>query len=178
VKIGTPANYYVRVGSEAWSAPADEAARYAGTYEVDLNRLVVVTFVDDLTAFGPPWTDAALPPPDEGLTDPALVRLATLLGGRYVVTPNDALAGRAERFERPWGRPESRASVVFYVSAAEFAGLRDDLEALWDVAGNLHSTARRDDLRDRPVVRFLEERVLTPEWLSPPDAAAIGRGAG
>jgi hypothetical protein len=175
VKIGTPANYFVRVASEAWSAPPDEAARHAGTYEIDLNRLLVVTFVDDVSRFGPPWSDAPLPPPEQELTDPALVRLATLLGGRYVVTPNDALAGRAERFERPWGSPESRAAVVFYVTTGQFAELRADLEALWDVAGNVHSTARRDDLADRPVLRLIEERVLTSEWLTPNDAAAIGR---
>jgi hypothetical protein len=178
VKIGTPANYYVRVSSEAWSGPADEAARHAGTYEIDLNRLVVVSFVDDVSRFGPPWTDAALPPPEQDLTDPALVRLAALLGGRYVVTPHDALAGRTERFERPWGPPESRGAVVFYVTTGQFAELRADLEALWDVAGNVQSTARRDELTDRPVLRLIEERVLTPEWLSPVDARAIGRTAG
>jgi hypothetical protein len=177
MKIGTPANYYVRVGSEAWSASPDEAARYDGTYEVDLNQLVVVTFVDDVSRFGPPWTGAPLPPPEQELTDPQLNRLAALLGGRYVVTPNDALAGRTERFERPWGRPESRDGTVFYVTSAQFAELRADLEALWEVAGNVHSGARRDDLRDRPVLRLIEDRVLVAPWLSAQDAAAIGRGS-
>jgi hypothetical protein len=176
MKIGTPVNYYVRVGSEAWSAAPEDAARYAGTYEVDLNRLVVITFVDDVSEFGPPWTDAPLPPPEQELTDPGQIRLATLLGGRYVVTPNDALAGGADRFEKPWGRPRSRDGIVFYVTAAQFAELRADLESLWDLAGNVHSTARRDELLDRPVIQFIEDRVLVPQWLFPDDAAAIGRG--
>lgn len=39
----------------------------------------------------------------------------------------------------------------------------------------MHSGARRDDLRDRPVLRLLEERVLVSPWLTPREAAAIGR---
>ena len=166
MKIGTPANYYVRVGSDAWTEPEDEAPKYAGTYEVDLNQLLTVTFVDDVAHFGPPWSDAALPPEDEELTDPGQVRLATLLSGRYVVTPHDALAGRTERTQRP---------VVFYVTTAEFAELRADLEDLGDEAGSVHSGLRRDDLREHPVLRLLEERVLMEPWLSAPDAELIGR---
>jgi hypothetical protein len=176
MKLGNPPNYYyVRVSSDAWSLPLEEASLYDGTYRVDLNRVLKVTFVDGLSRFGPPWTAGALPAPGAELRDPALVRLNTLLNGRYVVTPNDALAGRAERFDWPWGEPGERYVVVFYVSTQTFTELRDDLEALLDVAGNVHSTASRDDLLDHPVIQFIEDHVLTSTWLRPIDARTIGR---
>jgi hypothetical protein len=118
VKIGNPANYFVRVSSRAWEGDEREAAPYAGTYTVDLNSVVTVAFVDDVAGFGPPWTADALPPAGTRLHDPALARLATLLGSAYVVTPNDALAGRTETFVRPWGASDRRQGLVLTSRAA------------------------------------------------------------
>ncbi|WP_229071608.1 hypothetical protein [Actinoplanes sp. DH11] len=175
MKLGFPPNYYVRVSSRTWSLPPDEATPYDGTWTVDLNRVVGVAFVDDLTGLGPPWTAAPLPPPGTALRDPAQIRLAMLLNGDYVVTPNDTLAGRSERFERPWGDPDERDGAVFYTGTADFAALRTDLEDLGDLAGGVHSVARRDELLTHPAIRYIEDHVLTSPWLRPTHARALGR---
>ena len=175
MKLGVPPNYYVRVDSPAWDRPEDEAAPYQGIYSVDLNRVVDIVFVDDLTGSGPPWTAETLPPPGTELRDPTHIRLAALLNGNYVVTPNDELAGRDDRFDRPWGDPDEREVAVFYTSRATFAGLCADVEDLWEVAGGLHSVVQRDDLLDHPAIRFIEDHVLTSPRLRPRDARALGR---
>ncbi|GLY01587.1 hypothetical protein [Actinoplanes sp. NBRC 101535] len=175
MKLGFPPNYHVRVDSLAWSLPDGEAALHEGTYRVDLNRVVVVTFVDDLAVAGPPWSADSLPEPGTDLTDPVQARLSVLLSAVYAVTPNAALAGRSERFERPWAADGSRDGAVFYTGVEEFAVLRADLEELGDIAGGVHSVVQRDTLIEHPVIRFLEDRVLDSPWLRADHAEALGR---
>ncbi|GAA2867383.1 hypothetical protein Acy02nite_10220 [Actinoplanes cyaneus] len=177
VKFGTPANYYVRVRFAGWEDEPERSALYRGVYTVTLNMLPEFTFVDDLSRLGPPWLESSLPPEEDGdLTDPEMVRLALLLHSWYTVTPNVALAGRTERFIRPWAWEDQQQAVVFYVSPAEFAVLLDDLAALADTeAGNVHSVVRRDKVLDHPVIRFIEDRVLTSPLLDPRDLRSAGR---
>ncbi|WP_189334777.1 hypothetical protein [Actinoplanes ianthinogenes] len=141
-----------------------------------LNMLPEIAFVDDLGHLGPPWRESALPPEEAGdLVDADMVRLLTLLQSRYTVTPNDALAGQTDRFALPWGFDDRQEGVVFYTDRAEFAVLLDDLAALADTeAGNVHSTVRRDAVRDHPVIRFIEDRVLKSPLLHPMDAQSAG----
>ncbi|KUL25034.1 hypothetical protein [Actinoplanes awajinensis] len=177
MKVGTPANYYVRVTFAGAEGPAEDAHLHRGSYAVALNFGPEIAFLDDLSGLGPPWSEANLPPESDGeLREPDLVRLLALLHSRYTVTPNAALAGRTERFTLPWGSADQPEGVVFYTSPAEFAVLLDDLEALAGTeAGKVHSGVRRDDVLGRPVIRFVEERVLgSPSW-HPRDAKSVGR---
>ncbi|MFI1988204.1 hypothetical protein [Actinoplanes sp. NPDC020271] len=179
VKFGTPANYYVRVRFAGWEDEPERSALYRGVYAVTLNMLPEFLFVDDLTWIGPPWLESSLPPEEDGdLTDPDMVRLALLLHSRYTVTPNVALAGRTESFLRPWGWEDQQQGVVFYTSPPEFAMLLDDLAALADTdAARVHSTVRRDEVLDHPVIGFIEERILASPWLDPSDLQSAGRTA-
>jgi hypothetical protein len=177
MKIGSPANYYVRVRFAGWEDTAERAALYRGVYTVTLNMGPEFAFVDDLTKVGPPWLESSLPPEANGeLVDPEMVRLLALLESWYTVTPNAELAGRTDRFALPWGFEDRQQGVVFYTSPAEFAVLLDDLAALADTpAANVHSVVRHDDVPDHPVIRFIEDRVLTSPWLHPRDLQSVGR---
>jgi hypothetical protein len=176
MKVGSPANYYVRVSSAGWDVPAEEANLHRGSYAVSLNFGPEIAFIDDLSRLGPPWRESTLPPEEEGeLRDPDMVRLLALLHSRYTVTPNAALAGQTERFTLPWGFEDQPEGVVFYTSPAEFAILLDDLVELADSeAGNIHSTVRRDKVLDHPVIQIIENRVLPSPWLHPRDARTAG----
>ncbi|BCJ45175.1 hypothetical protein GCM10010168_69760 [Actinoplanes ianthinogenes] len=176
MKLGTPANYYVRVRFAGWEDTAERSALYRGVYTVILNEGPDITFVDDLTRYGPPWLASSLPPEEDGdLVDPDMVRLLELLQARYVVTPHDTLAGQTERFARPWPIEENDQAVVFYVSHAESAALLAELEALADSElGNRFPAARRDQMLDNPVIRFIEDRILTSPCLRPRDVERFG----
>ncbi|WIM97981.1 hypothetical protein ACTOB_001549 [Actinoplanes oblitus] len=176
MKVGSPANYYVRVRFAGWEDTAERSELYRGVYTVTVNMGPEFTFVDDLTRLGPPWLESALPPEADGeLVDPDMVRLLELLQSWYAVTPNDELAGQSHRFVRPWGVEDRQEGVVFYTGTAEFAALLDDLAALADTrAGNVHSVVRRDAVLDHPVIRFLEDRILPSPLLHPMDARTAG----
>ncbi|GIF04466.1 hypothetical protein [Actinoplanes siamensis] len=179
MKIGTPANYYVRAMFSGWDYPPEEAHLHEGCWTVDLNHGMTVAFIDGLDHLGPPWVEASLPPEEDGdLQDPDMVRLLTLLQSTYTVTPNDELAGGVDRFPLPWPTEDRVQGVVFYLTRAEFAPLLDDIKALSETnAGSVQSTVRRDEVLDHPVIRFIEERVLTSRWLTPRDAHVAGLSA-
>jgi hypothetical protein len=176
MKIGTPANYYVRVRPSSWEDTPEREHLHRGSYAVTLNMLLTIAFIDDLSPLGPPWREDTLPPEDDGdLVDPDMVRLLELLQSSYVVTPNETLAGKVEEFHRPWGFEDRTRGVVFYTGRAEFAPLLDDLAALADTpAGNVHSVVRRDAVLDHPAIRFIEDNVLTSPLLHPDDADSAG----
>jgi hypothetical protein len=177
MKLGNPANYYARVRYAGWDDTAERSGLYRGVYAVELNEGMDLMFIDDLTRYGPPWRESSLPPEEDGdLVDPDMVRPAQLLQSQYAVTPNDSLAGRAERFDRPWPSEENEQAVVFYVSQAEFAPLIAELEALADTdVGNNYPTVRRDQMLSNPVIHFVEDRILTSPLLAPFDAWSFGR---
>jgi hypothetical protein len=176
MKLGRPANYYIRVRYAGWDDTAERSDLYRGVYSVVLNEGPDITFVDDLTRYGPAWRESSLPPEENGeIDDPDMVRLLALLHSQYVVTPNDTLAGRTEQFDRPWPIKENDQAAVFYVSQTEFAPLIAELEALADSeVGGKYPAVRRDEMLSNPVIRFVEERILTSPLLDPFDARSFG----
>ncbi len=165
MKIGNPANYYVRVRRESWEQP-EAAEAFAGVITVDLNRLLSITFVPDVSAVAPPWSGRTLPEAVEAFT-PADARVDAVLGTDWAVTPNAGLAGTAEQV--------GGDTTVLYVSPEAFQRLAADLAELTGVAGAVQSTVRRDEVADRPAIRFIEENVLTSPLLDPRHAGIVGR---
>lgn len=165
MKIGNPANYYVRVRPESWEQ-REAAEAYRGIVTVDLNRLLSITFVPDVSAAAPPWTGRELPDA-LGEFSPTDARVDAVLATDWAVTPNAALAGTAEQL--------GDDTTVLYVSAGEFDRLAADLDQLAGLAGSVQSTVRRDQLVDRPAILFIEANVLASPLLSPRHAEIVGR---
>lgn len=177
MKIGNPANYYVRVRARSWDEEPEQAALYDGMYSFDLNEVVSVSFVPAV-ATPRPWSLDDLPDDIAEFTTTEQARVHELLGAEYSVTPDDDRAGTEEQFDWPYdwdASPSPPRPTIFYVTAEEFARLSGDLEALSDIAGNLHSFVRRDEVADHEVVRFIERRILDSPLLSPGSAHSIGR---
>ena len=61
------------------------------------------------------------------------------------------------------------------MSPAEFDRYAADLAALSEVAGALHSSVTVDQVRDYPVIAFVESRIVDSPWLRPRDRAMLGR---
>lgn len=175
MKIGNPPDYFVRVGEEADEQYDDVAPLYRGILSLDLNYLVSVDFVPDLTDVGPPWRGWVFGPVEDDFSTPQQARLAKLLGARYAVTPNAERAGTEDGFSWSWTDEPAEPGTVFYVSPEEFDELTADLIDLAEIAGGVHSPVRHSAVADRPVVRFVESRVLASRWFDPADAAKIGR---
>jgi hypothetical protein len=177
MKIGNPANYYVRVRARGWDEEPEQAELYEGMYAVDLNQLVRVSFVPAVTA-ARPWSLDNLPADIADFTTAQQARLHEVLLTDHSVTPDETRAGTEEQFDWPFdwdaSSPPPRPTV-FYVTSEEFARLSADLEDLTDIAGKLHSFVRRDEVADREVVRFIEHRILDSPLLSPRSAQMIGR---
>ncbi|MCI4065026.1 hypothetical protein MRQ36_21660 [Micromonospora sp. R77] len=177
MKIGNPANYYVRVRARSWDEDPEQAALYAGMYAFDLNQLVRVSFVPVVTA-PRPWSLDHLPADITEFTTPQQARVHELLLTDYSVTPDDERAGTAEQFDWPfdWTDPATRPRpTVFYATSDEFDRLSADLEKLSDFAGELHSLVQRSEVLDHEVVRFIERRILDSGLLTPDSANSIGR---
>ncbi|MCI4065027.1 hypothetical protein MRQ36_21665 [Micromonospora sp. R77] len=177
MKIGNPANYYVRVWARSWDEEPEQAALYEGIYSFDLNEVVSVSFVPAVTT-PRPWSLDDLPGDISEFTTSEQVRVYELLGTEYSVTPDETRAGTEEQFDWPydWDAPlPPPHPTVFYVTPEEFARLSADLEALSDIAGKLHSFVRREEVVDHEVVRFIERRILDSPLLAPASARAIGR---
>jgi hypothetical protein len=179
MKAGFSANYNVRIRACEWDEPPERAPLYTGMYTFDLNQVVSVLFVPDLTDVGPPWSPAGLPEDPAEVRTPQQARLLELLGASYAVTPNQALAGTEERFTWPFEWPYADDPIprctVFYVTLEEFDRYAADLDHLSELAGNIHSGVRRAQVLEHDVVRFMERRILDSSWLTPMDARAVGR---
>lgn len=179
MKVGSDANYNVRIRARAWEEDPGESERlYAGMWTFDLNQVVSVSFVPDLTAVPRPWSVDALPDDIDDFTQAWQVRLVEVLTTSYSVTPDPERAGAEEQFPWPWpgddGRPMPPCTV-FYVTPEEFERLAADLAELSQVAGNVHSTVRRDEITDHEVVAFVERRVLGSPLFTADHARAVGR---
>jgi len=177
VKVGSSANYTVRVRARSWDEPAEKAGLYDGLYTFDLNQVVSLSFVPGPAA-ARPWSVDDLPADIADFTSADQVRLLELLTSPYSVTPDQARAGTEEQFDWPFDWPdtgEPPRPTIFYVTPEAFAGYAADLDALSDIAGNVHSVVRRADVADHVVVRFVEDRILSSPLLSAESARAVGR---
>jgi hypothetical protein len=178
VKVGSSANYNVRVRPRYWDEEPEQAALYEGMYIFDLNQVVSVSFVPAV-ATPRPWSLDDLPTDLADFTTAEQVRILDLLTTNYSVTPDPERTGTEEQFDWPydWDDPlPPPRPTVFYVTSQEFARLSADLQALSEIAGKVHSTVRREQVADHEVVRFIESRILDSPLLSPDSARAIGRG--
>ncbi|GIE84738.1 hypothetical protein [Actinoplanes regularis] len=170
VKIGNPANYTVQVFPDEWEAESpEEEARFAGIFSVALNLHGLITFVPGVPADPPPLA-AARPPREDEFTTAAEVRWCELLNSPYSVTPDDTRAGTVGEV----GSEESPATV-FYVTGEEFAAFTTELWELAEIASGGNPRVRRDELLDRAVIRFIEDRVVGSGRLRPEHAASLGR---
>jgi hypothetical protein len=176
VKVGPSANYYVRVRPAAWEDPDGDPALFAGIFHVDLQYLVGITFVPDVSDLAPPWTGASLPPSDEPVRTAGEARLSEALSSRYLVTPHPTLAGTTEQFSWSFDGPADEPKTVFFVPPPEFDRYLGELDELSEEAGGVHSTVKVDDIRDRyEVIRFIERRILDSPFLLRQHAAMLER---
>jgi hypothetical protein len=167
MKISPSADYYVRVRPQEWDAvPAAVAPLYAGVFEVDLNFLVHVAFVPDMSSMAPPWDFARLPPNVDEITTPEQARLNVAFTSSYVVTPNDKLADTQEPLDD---------CVVFYVPTRDFSGYAEELGRLAHVVGGVHSMVRVSQLREYRVIGFIEQVIVASSWLSAAHAEKLGQ---
>jgi hypothetical protein len=176
MKVSPKADYPVKVVAEPSEHEPPLARLYEGVYTAVLNHVVEVLFVPDISALAPPWDDHLLPGSVDELT-PELAALATALLATYVVTPNDALAGRDESFELPPdGDVNPSHGVVFYVTPAEFARYAVELARLAELnEDSFYAKETVSALRGYDVIAFVEGRVLASRWLAPRDAIMLGR---
>ncbi|MBO3737757.1 hypothetical protein [Actinoplanes flavus] len=177
MKLGSDADYNVRVRARGWDEEAENAFLYDGMYTFDLNQTVSVSFVP-APGTERPWSLDTLPEDIADFTTPAQARLLEILTAQYSVTPDPARAGTEEQLAWPFdwaGDGDPPRPTIFYVTPEEFTRYAGDLEALSEFAGGIHSVVRRSAVTGHPVVRFLEERVLASPRLSPLSARALGR---
>jgi hypothetical protein len=174
MKVAPTADYPVQVLRQEWEEPPDAAAWYAGIFTVTLNYHVDVAFVPDVSAVAPPWDDHLLPADVDEIETAQQARVATVLFSPYVVTPNEARAGGDETFRWPPDGSDA-AQVVYYVTGEEFARYAANLDQLTVIAGGKASEPRVSELRDHPVVGFLERRVVASARLDPRHALLLGR---
>jgi hypothetical protein len=185
MKVGSDANYNVRVRRREWEEPTEQEPLYEGIYTFEVNQAVQVSFVPRVTAGGPPWSSAGLPDDMADFTTAEQARLLEVLTGMYAVTPDDARAGTEEQLPWLFPWPDSEDTLarpgdpppsptVFFVSTAEFGRLVADLEVLTDIAGRVQSMIRRAAVADHEAVQFIDQRVLRSPLMKRYDAAAAG----
>jgi hypothetical protein len=167
MKVSPTPDYTVRVRRMEYEVPTDNATLYRGTFEVALNQYVTIRFVPDVSSFAPPWDARVLPENIDTIETTELARVAAVLLSSYAVTPNDTLAGTEEQIGWHSPDPLDEPGFVYYVKAEEFARFSADLDALTEIAHNLHSRVRVSDLRDREVVAFIERRIVASPLLKP-----------
>jgi hypothetical protein len=174
MKSGPKADYPVLVYEEPANQDPPEAALYKGVFNVELNHVVHIVFVPDISTIAPPWDDHLLAEVDE-IATVEQARLSAALPWPYVITPNETLAGTDEAFE--WGHDHEfgvSRGVVFYVSAREFDQYSDALASLAKI--NEYSSRPKksvSELRGYDVIGFLERRVLASRWVRPEHAAML-----
>jgi hypothetical protein len=166
MKISPSADYYVQVRRQEWDEDPGAARLYAGIFQVDLNAVVDLAFVPDLSSVAPPWDFSRLPADFDEIATAEQARMATAFTSSYVVTPNDTLAGTQEALDD---------GVVFYVSTHDFSGYADELGRLAELTGSLHPTVRVSQLRDHQVIGFIERVIVASSSLSPAHAAELGQ---
>jgi hypothetical protein len=129
-----------------------------------------VRFIPDAAEAGPPWRFDLLEDENLEFTTPRQVRAYNVLTSAISVTPNAALAGQVQEISSPNGD-----SIVFYVTTAEFATFEAELLKLTDIASDSIPSVRRDDVLDRAVIRFVDERVLEEPRVKARRGEAVGR---
>ena len=186
MKVGSDANYNVRVFPRGWGEPEGRRPLYDGMYTFGLNQVVEVAFIPRVSAAGPPWSIDDLPAEIEEFITPEQVRILEVLTAAYSVTPDEDRAGTVEQVEWPFEWPPDYdlfyepgdpkpTPTVFFVTDEEWARLAADLEALTEIAGSVHSTVRRDKVADHEAITFIDRRILDSPWLTANDAASVGR---
>lgn len=175
MKVSPRSDYPVGVRPRSWEESEPVAELYDGIFDVTLNRVVDVVFVPDLLAIAPPFDDALLPRDLDEVFTQGQARLAAVLFGRYVVTPDPSRSGIQECFARAIDTPGERTGVVFYVSSNKFARYADDLEKLSQRLGGLHPPGTVADLRGIAVIDFIEQTVLGSPAFRSEDAAMLDR---
>ncbi|BCY06433.1 hypothetical protein [Actinoplanes sp. L3-i22] len=170
VKIGNSSNYTVQVFPDEWEAeePAEAALR-ENIFSVALNLHGFVKFVPAMPDEPPPLA-AERPPREDEFTTAEEVGWCELIHSPYSITPDDTRAGTI----RDVGIPDEPATV-FYVTGEQFAGFVAELWELAEIASDSNPSVRRDEVLDRSVIRFIDERILTSDRLSPQHAASLGR---
>jgi hypothetical protein len=186
MKVGSDADYVLRIREESWDVRNELIPLYKGIYTFDLNQVVHVIFLPRVTAAGPPWSTDGLPRDAADFTTQEHARLLDVLTTQYSVTPDNERAGTVQQLDWPFPWPPENISVsprdysppiqtVFFVTTDEFNRLSADLEDLTEIAGDIHSMVRHSEVADHKAVRFVDERILDSPWLQPEHAASIGR---
>lgn len=177
MKLSPQADYPIRVVAEAaqWEGPTQRL--FDGIYEVCLNYRVCVSFVPQVSAAAPSWDYLTVAEDLSAITTAEQARHASVMLGRYAVTPNESLAGTQERVAVPeTANIPARTNVVWYVTSAEFDRYAAELAQLSEQTTHTRAPAGRlTQLRGLAVVRFLDERVAASPALRSADAKLLGK---
>ena len=184
MKVGSDADYVVRVWRRARDEDPAKAPLYEGMFGFDLNHVVPIFFVPRVTLAGPPWSADGLPGDVDDFTTGEQARLLEVLSKGYSVTPDDERAGTMQRlpwlFEWPpadddfWPADEPKPTpTVFFVSTEEFDRLSADLSELTRIAGGVQSLVRHAEVAEHEAVRFIDRRIIPA--LDPVDALSAGQ---
>jgi hypothetical protein len=186
MKVGSEADYVVRVVKTGWGEPLEQLPLYEGMYSFTLNQVVEVLFLPRVTPDGPPWSLDDLPHDVADFTTPEQIRVLEISHTPYSVTPDDERADTAHQihwqgvwppeddFLTPSNSPPP-VFTVFFITDDEFTRLSTDLEELTHIAGQVQSTVRHSEVADHEAVRFVDQRILDSPWLRPRHAASVGR---
>ena len=148
------------------------AAVAGGIVEVDLGGAIEIIFIPFESAMAPPFPADVIAREayDDVWDTPAEARVDMFYGASFVVTPYNPLAGRELNFtalrrtyhdicgNEMW---EPGSGVVFYISTDQFKLLTADLLSFVKTHSTRNDTERALDLRHRPVIDFLVDRLQT-----------------
>ncbi len=152
---------------------ADLHALVSDIVEVQLNWTYDVTFIPFEPAMAPPFSAGTTTWKEvDEWTTPADARVSLFYHDRFVVTASDPLAGQEFAFPSQYGAPvpgeawfgkpwEPGNGVVFYTSTDQFRTLTADLQRLLETHSSRNFEERALDLRGRPVIDFLVDRLQT-----------------
>jgi hypothetical protein len=176
VKISPKADYPVGVRPRSWEELEELGPHYEGIYDVCLNGMVTVTFVPDVSAFGPPFDPTMVPDDLDQLASSSEARLAALFLASYAVTPNDELTGTWVALPAlgPPGQavdPTETGATVFFVDRAEFDPVAEDLAGLSQRLGGRHPDETVSQLGGHPAIELIQSTVLASPAFSPRDRA-------
>lgn len=163
-------DFVVNVWPESREYTDQVSKLYAGIYSVSLNHSFSIEFVPAFERF--PWPPG-LPGDVEDVKSCDEARRTMVVLSRYVVTPDDTrkatietmpdtgsdLLGRGIPSEDIQTTRDTEHSV-FYVSAAEFDELAQELGELQDRTPGIHDSLPISQLKGTALARFLHERIL------------------
>ena len=181
MKLSLERNFSVSVRHLIWEELPETAEFYRGIYAVSLNFLVDIMFVPELEINPDNWPPV-LPDNVDEVSSQTEARLFTTALSCYTVTPNSLLAGTQEIIfipsinkEMENSNPDSKRTVIFYVSPQEFEAFGKELPALADRTPGVHDFVRISEIGELEVAKFIVFMIIDSHYFSVRDLKILGR---